>query len=62
MNEPSPSPDHARAEAAADARSLVRRGLKAALATSIVVLVVFLMGIVQLAASRLPRGTVPWQS
>lgn len=36
--------------------------MASALATSIVVLVVFLMGIVQLAASRLPRGTVPWQS
>lgn len=36
--------------------------MASALATSIVVLVIVLMGIVQLAASRLPKGTVPWQS
>lgn len=36
--------------------------MASALAASIVALVVFLMGIVQLSASRLPKGTVPWQA
>ncbi|MGO4852998.1 ABC transporter permease [Phaeovulum sp. W22_SRMD_FR3] len=35
--------------------------MASALAASIVALVITLMGIVQLAAARLPKGTVPWQ-
>ena len=35
--------------------------MASALAASIVALVIILMGIVQLAAARLPKGTVPWQ-
>lgn len=35
--------------------------MASALAASIVALVVVLMGIVQICASRLPKGTVPWQ-
>ena len=35
--------------------------MASALAASIVALVIALMGIVQLSASRLPKGTVPWQ-
>lgn len=35
--------------------------MASALAASIVGLVMLLMGIMQLAASRLPKGTVPWQ-
>lgn len=36
--------------------------MASALAASIVVLVVLLMGAVQMAASRLPKGVVPWQN
>lgn len=36
--------------------------MASALAMSIVMLIVFLMGCVQLAARRLPKGVVPWQS
>lgn len=36
--------------------------MASALAASIVFLVILLMGCVQMAASRLPKGTVPWQS
>jgi iron(III) transport system permease protein len=36
--------------------------MASALAASIVFLVILLMGVVQLASSRLPKGTVPWQS
>lgn len=35
--------------------------MASALAASIVALVIVLMGVVQLAASHLPKGTVPWQ-
>ncbi|MCZ0963177.1 ABC transporter permease [Paracoccus benzoatiresistens] len=35
--------------------------MASALAASIVALVIALMGVVQLSASRLPKGTVPWQ-
>ena len=35
--------------------------MASALAASIVALVILLMGIVQLSASHLPKGTVPWQ-
>ena len=36
--------------------------MASAVAMSIVVLIVCLMGCVQLAARRLPKGVVPWQS
>lgn len=36
--------------------------MASALATSIVFLVILLMAVVQLTSSRLPKGTVPWQS
>ena len=36
--------------------------MASALAASIVFLVILLMGLVQIASSRLPKGSVPWQS